>query len=88
MRTTRKRWPTVRDAVEGLYGRVWTDLEELKPWVVLLRQPDGIVQEGSSPTLVFRAGTEEFHLSVNQDIHLEDLDDGILRGYLHLARGA
>jgi hypothetical protein len=83
----RKRWPGGLNTAGDLLGRVWTDLEELKPWVVLLRRPAEFAERQAGPTLVFRAADEEFQLPVNRDTHLEDLDDRVLRGYLRLARG-
>jgi len=88
MRAVQRRWPAGEETGGDLFGRVWTDLEELKPWVVLLRRPLGLLQEDVGPTLVFRAADEEFQLRVNRETQLEDLDDGVLRGYLRLARGA
>lgn len=88
MRAVQRRWPAGEKTAGDLFGRVWTDLEELKPWVVLLRRPLGLLQEDVGPMLVFRGANEEFQLRVNRETQLENLDDGVLRGYLRLARGA
>ena len=85
MGTFERRWPAEGPGAEDQFGRVWTDLEELKPWVVLLRRPYGFSDKGGS-TLVFRAANEEFTLPVSKDTHLEELGDDTLRSFLRLAR--
>lgn len=85
MGSVTKRWPVDGSPLGDQFGRVWTDLEELKPWVVLLRRPYGSSDKTGS-TLVFRAADEEFTLPVSAETHLEELGDELLRSYLRLAR--
>lgn len=82
------RLPTTRGNAEHLYGRVWTDMEELRPWVVLLDRPRrlGGDRPGPGPRLIFRGAGEEWAWPIPRSVHLEDLGDEVLKGYLELAR--
>ncbi|HZD05289.1 MAG TPA: hypothetical protein VE173_10235 [Longimicrobiales bacterium] len=82
------QWPAAVGASDHLYGRVWTDRKELRPWVVLLDPPPSFAgrRRHQPPRLIFRGAGEEWAWPVQPSVRLEDLDDEALRGYLERAR--